>query len=35
MGNNQVDNEKEQDVVTPMCNLIEYSDNYAKKSGNV
>ena len=29
--NNQVNNEKEQDVLTPMYNLIELSDNYAKK----
>ena len=29
--NTQVDNPKDIDIVTPMYNLIEYSDNYLKK----
>ena len=30
-----VDNVKDIDIVMPMSNLIEYSDNYAKKSGSL
>ena len=30
MNNTQVDNAKDIDIVTPMHNLIEYSDNYLK-----
>ena len=32
--NTQIDN-KDIDIVTPMYNLIEYSDNYAKTSGSL
>ena len=35
MNNTQVDNAKDIDVVTPMHNLIEYSDNYLKTSGSL
>ena len=35
INNTQVDNAKDIDVVMPMYNLIEYSDNYAKTSGNL
>ena len=35
MNNTQVDNAKGIDIVTPMYNLIEYSDNYAKTSGKL
>ena len=31
----QVDNAKDIDIVMPMYNLIEYSDNYAKTSGSL
>ena len=31
INNTQVDNAKDIDIVMPMYNLIEYSDNYAKK----
>ena len=31
----QIDNAKDIDVVTPMHNLIEYSDNYSKTSGSL
>ena len=31
--NTQVDNAKDIDIVMPMYNLIEYSDNYAKTTG--
>ena len=31
--NTQIDNAKELDVVMPMYNLIEYSENYSKTSG--
>ena len=31
----QVDNAKDTDIVMPMYNLIEYSDNYAKTSGRL
>ena len=30
--NSQIDNAKDTDVVMPMCNLIEYNDNYSKTS---
>ena len=33
INNTQVDNAKDIDKLTPMYNLIEYSDNYAKTSG--
>ena len=33
--NTQVDNAKDIDVLMPMYNLIEYSDNYAKTSGSL
>ena len=32
INNKQIDNAKDIDIVMPMYNLIEYSDNYAKKS---
>ena len=35
INNTQVDNAKDIDIVMPMYNLIEYSDNYAKKSGSL
>ena len=35
MNNTQVDNAKDIDIVTPMHNLIEYSDNYLKTSGSL
>ena len=34
INNTQVDNAKDIDIVVPMYNLIEYSDNYAKTSGS-
>ena len=34
INNTQIDNAKE-DVVMPMYNLIEYSDNYSEKSGSL
>ena len=33
--NTQIDNTKDIDIVMPMYNLIEYSDNYAKTTGNL
>ena len=33
--NTQVDNAKDIDIVMPMKNLIEFSDNYEKTSGNL
>ena len=33
--NTQVDNAKDIDIVMPMYNLIEYSDNYAKTTGSL
>ena len=33
INNTQVDNAKDIDIVIPMYNLIEYSDNYSKTSG--
>ena len=35
INNTQIDNVKDIDIVMPMCNLIEYSDNYAKTSGSL
>ena len=35
INNAQVDNAKDIDIVMPMHNLIEYSDNYAKTSGSL
>ena len=35
INNTQVDNAKEFDIVMPMYNLIEYSDNYAKTTGSL
>ena len=35
LNNTQIDNAKDIDVVMPMYNLIEYSDNYSKKSGSL
>ena len=35
INNNQIDNAKEIDVVMPMYNLIEYSDNYSKTCGGL
>ena len=35
INNTQVDNAKDIDIVMPMCNLIEYSNNYSKISGSL
>ena len=35
INNTQVDNAKDIDIVMPMYNLIEYSDNYSKTSGSL
>ena len=35
INNTQIDNAKDIDVVMPMHNLIEYSDNYSKTSGSL
>ena len=35
INNTQIDNAKDIDIVMPMYNLIEYSDNYAKISGRL
>ena len=35
INNKQVDNAKDFDIVMPMYNLIEYSDNYAKTTGSL
>ena len=35
INNTQIDNAEYIDIVIPMCNLIEYSDNYSKKSGSL
>ena len=35
INNTQVDNAKDSDIVMPMYNLIEYSDNYSKISGSL
>ena len=34
INNTQVDNAKDIDIVIPMYNLIEYSDNYVKTTGS-
>ena len=34
INNTQTDNAKDLDVVMPMCNLIECSNNYSKTSGS-
>ena len=33
--NTQVDNAEDIDIIMPMYNLIEYSDNYSKTSGTL
>ena len=35
INNTQIDNSKNIDIIKPMYNLIEYSDNYAKTSGSL
>ena len=35
INNMQIDNAKDTDIVMPMYNLIEYSDNYAKTTGSL
>ena len=35
INNTQADNAKDVDVVIPMYNLIEYSNNYSKTSGSL
>ena len=35
INNTQIDNADYIDIVMPMYNLIEYSDNYSKTSGNL
>ena len=35
INNTQIDNAKDIDVVMPMYNVIEYSDNYAKTTGRL
>ena len=35
INNTQIDNAEYIDIVMPMCNLIEYSDNYSKISGSL
>ena len=35
INNTQIDFAKDLNVVMPMYNLIEYSNNYSKKSGNL
>ena len=35
INNTQIDNAKDTDIVMPMDNLIEYSDNYAKTTGSL
>ena len=35
INNTEIDNAHEIDIVMPMCNLIEYSDNYSKTSGSL
>ena len=35
INNTQIDKAKDIDIVMPMCNLIEYSDNYGKTSGTL
>ena len=35
INNMEVDNAQDIDIVMPMYNLIEYSDNYSKTSGSL
>ena len=35
INNTEIDNAKDIDIVLPMYNLIEYSDNYVKASGSL
>ena len=35
INNTDIDNAQDIDIVTPMYNLIEYSDNYSKTSGSL
>ena len=35
LNNTQIDNAKDIDIVMPMYNLIEYSNNYSKTSGSL
>ena len=35
INNTEIDNVKDIDIVMPMYNLIEYSDNYSKTSGSL
>ena len=35
INNTETDNDKDIDIVMPMYNLIEYSDNYSKTSGSL
>ena len=35
INNTEKDHARDIDVVMPMCNLIEYSDNYSKTSGSL
>ena len=35
INNTQIDNAKDIDIIMPMYNLIEYSDNYSKTSGSL
>ena len=35
INNTQTENAKNTDVVMPMCNLIEYTNNYSKTSGSL
>ena len=35
INNTQIGNAKDSDIVMPMHNLIEYSDNYSQKSGSL
>ena len=35
INNTQVDDAKDINIVMPMYNLIEYSDNYSRKSGSL
>ena len=35
INNMEVDNAQDIDIIMPMYNLIEYSDNYSKTSGSL
>ena len=35
INNTQIDNVKDIDVIMPIYNLMEYSDNYSKTSGSL